>query len=61
MIGEILANAMAAVGRLGDAEFFAALGMAVFGVAAVSLLSALHKGKRPVVRPGIPYERDEAA
>ena len=61
MIGEILGDFASALGWLSDAEFFAALGMALFGLAALALTSQLHN-RRPAIEQRVtPREEDKAA
>jgi hypothetical protein len=62
MLIEILGDFALALGHLSDAEFFAALGMSLFGLAAVTLTSRLRNRERhAAMRLVSPQVHDQAA
>ena len=60
MLIAVLNDFASALRHLGDVEFFASVGIATFGLAALFLLARLRKGREELREHATPGERDAA-
>jgi len=60
MLNAVLNDFASALRHLGDAEFFASVGIATFGLAALFLLAQLRKGRGELRGHATPGERAAA-
>ena len=60
MLIAVLNDFASALRHLGDAEFFASVGIATFGLAALFLLAQLRKGRGELREHATPGKRDAA-
>ena len=60
MLIAVLNDFASALRHLGDAEFFASVGIATFGLAALFLLAQLRKGRGELRERATPVQRDAA-